>query len=92
MKLFRGLMVGTIAATSLFAAGSVAEAKQPYPCGFYRDGANYPWYGHCDEPPPTNVQITIKLLFSPNQTWCVAPGPTKLPDIATNAWWNGKLC
>ncbi|WP_370948531.1 DUF6355 family natural product biosynthesis protein [Amycolatopsis sp. cg5] len=92
MKLFRGLMVGAIAATAMVGAGSAASATtNQLICGFHME-SDGPWYGHCDAPPRTDVVIFVDQYLAADYKMCVRPGDHKLKPLAVNAWYIGQLC
>lgn len=74
------------------APGSPGPSPQQIRCGYYEvSGGAY--YGHCDEPPRTDVIIHVDTIYE-DYDLCVMPGTTTLGPalVVNNAWYTGRLC
>ncbi|MFD2470609.1 DUF6355 family natural product biosynthesis protein [Amycolatopsis silviterrae] len=95
MRMFSALSAGVLTAAAMMVSGPVATAStQQFPCGFYESGG-LAYYGHCDEPPRTDVTITVDMAF-PSDDWhmCVKPGVTVLgaAGLIDGAFYSGNIC
>ncbi|MGW7531374.1 DUF6355 family natural product biosynthesis protein [Amycolatopsis sp. NPDC054798] len=95
MRLFPLFSAGVLTAAALAASSPVATAStQQFPCGFYESGP-LAYYGHCDEPPRTDVTITVDMLWPRDDVhMCVKPGVTVLglADVVDGAYYSGNIC
>jgi hypothetical protein len=95
-KKIRMLVAGVAAPVIALATAGVAAATASSPeqlrCGYYESGGAA-YYGHCDEPPRTDVIIHVDTI-NDDYDLCVMPGLTVLGSaLATNnAWYTGQLC
>jgi hypothetical protein len=90
MRVLAGAVAAPVIALAT-AGGAVAEpGVEQLRCGYYEsDGTAY--YGHCDEPPRTDVIIHVDTIYD-DYDLCVRPGLTVLGSAleTNNAWYTGQ--
>ncbi|WP_410612861.1 DUF6355 family natural product biosynthesis protein [Amycolatopsis sp. lyj-109] len=101
----RSLTIFTFIVTlgaALFAGGPAATAATTHPgssaiqpaqftCGYHTING-WPYYGHCDAPPRTDIVINVYNFLEGDRTMCVKPGLTRLKQFDTYAAYAGRLC